>query len=40
MIYLLNDNKLPWSGFSQEFRDCNYEFEDYLKERLKIKYTK
>lgn len=40
MIYLLNDNWLPWSNFSKEFKGNNYQFEDYLRERLNVKYSK
>lgn len=39
LIYLLNDNKLPWSDFCVRFKDQNYEFKDYLVERLKLKYS-
>ena len=40
MIYLLNNNKLPWSDFVKTFKNQNYRFSDYLRERLNIKYTK
>lgn len=40
MIYLLNNCQLPWSNFVRDFKDENYKFSDYLKERLKVKYTK
>lgn len=40
MVYLLNDCKLPWSDFHKKFKGQNFEFRDYLKERLDIKYTK
>ena len=40
MIYLLHDNTLPWSNFAQVFKDKNYEFKDYLRERIDIKYTR
>lgn len=39
MIYLLNKNYLPWCDFHKKFKDTNYEFKDFLKERLDIKYT-
>jgi hypothetical protein len=38
MIYLMNGNKLPWSGLAKEFPD--YELRDFLEERLELKYTK
>ena len=38
MIYLINQNFLPWSDFSNQFKD--YEFKDFLRERLEVKYTK
>ena len=38
MIYLLNNDTLPWSNFHVEFAD--YELKDYLKERQKLEYTK
>ena len=40
MIYLLNDNKLPWSHFNQKFKDTESSFSDYLNERLELTYTK
>jgi hypothetical protein len=40
MVYLLNKNYLPWCDFHKKFKDTNYEFKDFLKERLDIKYTK
>ncbi len=40
MIYLLNDSFLPWSDFHKKFKDANFEFKDFLRERLEIKYTK
>jgi len=39
MIYLLNDNSLPWDNFHKKFRKENYEFKDFLIERLQIKYS-
>lgn len=39
LVYMLNDNKLPWSDFCTRFKDLNYEFKDYLVERLKLKYS-
>ncbi len=39
MIFLLNDNQLPWSDFHTKFKDQDYEFKDFLRERLEIKYT-
>jgi hypothetical protein len=38
-VYLLHDNKLPWSDFSEKFKEKNFEFKDYLVERLKMKYS-
>jgi len=40
MIYLLNNNYLPWCDFHHKFKDLKYEFKDFLKERLNSKYTK
>ena len=40
MVYLLNNQKLPWSDFHKKFKGKNYEFRDYLKERLDIMYTR
>ena len=40
MVYLLNKNYLPWCDFHKKFKDTNYEFKDFLRERLEIKYTK
>ena len=39
LVYLLNDNKLPWSDFGEKFKNKNYQFKDYLVERLKLKYS-
>lgn len=38
MVYLLNNNYLPWSDFNTKFKE--YEFKDFLRERLELKYTK
>ena len=40
LIYLLNDSHLPWSEFAKEFKGKKYQFEDYLRERVNVKYTK
>lgn len=40
MVYLLNKNYLPWCDFHKKFKDTNFEFKDFLRERLEIKYTK
>ena len=40
MVYLINKNYLPWCDFHKKFKDTNYEFKDFLRERLEIKYTK
>jgi hypothetical protein len=40
MFYLLNNNYLPWCDFYKKFKDTEYEFKDFLRERLGIKYTK
>lgn len=40
MVYLLNGQNLPWSEFHKKFKGMKYEFRDFLKERLDIKYTK
>ena len=39
MIYLLNKNSLPWDNFHKKFKNSNYEFKDFLLERLQIKYS-
>ncbi len=39
MVYLLNRNKLPWSDFNKRFKQRGYQFIDFLKERLDIKYV-
>ncbi len=36
LIFLLNDQKLPWTDFQERF-DFD-DFEDYLKERMKPQY--
>ena len=33
MVYLLNDKKLPWSGFKEKFEGRHFSFGDYLRER-------
>ena len=40
MIYLLNNNQLPWSNFNDIFTNENDSFCDYLSERLELSYTK
>ena len=40
MIYLLNKSYLPWGDFHKKFEDTSYEFKDFLRERLDLKYTK
>jgi len=40
MIFLLNGGSLPWSDFHKKFKDANYEFKDYLRERIDIKYMR
>lgn len=40
MIYLLNDNYLPWCDIEKKFNEQGLEFKDVLKERLDIEYTK
>jgi len=40
MVYLINNNSLPWCDFHNKFKDTNYEFKEFLCERLEIKYTK
>lgn len=39
MIYLLNHNTLPWDDFQKKFKHMDYEFKDFLLERLQIKYS-
>jgi casein kinase 1 len=38
LVYLLNDQRLPWSEFYEEYPDR--QFREHLKERLDIKYYK
>ena len=40
MVFLLNGGSLPWSDFHKKFKDANYEFKDYLRERIDIKYMR
>mmetsp|Transcript_21347 Transcript_21347/g.15611 ORF Transcript_21347/g.15611 Transcript_21347/m.15611 type:complete len:144 (+) Transcript_21347:542-973(+) len=40
MIYLLNDNYLPWCEIEKKFVSEGMDFKDVLKERLEIEYTK
>lgn len=40
MIFLLNENKLPWSNFNSKFKDLDKSFSDYLGERLELSYTR
>lgn len=40
MIYLLNDNYLPWCDIEQRFVQQGMEFKDVLRERLEIEFTK
>lgn len=40
MIYLLNKSHLPWGDFHTKFENTSYEFKDFLRERLDLKYTK
>lgn len=40
MIFLLNENKLPWSNFNSKFKDQDKSFSDYLGERLEIQYVR
>ena len=37
MIFLLKGS-LPWTEFGKKFKDMNFTFDDYLKERLKLTY--
>lgn len=39
MIFLLN-GRLPWSDFGKKFKGNNFTFDDYLRERVNIKYSK
>lgn len=39
MIYLLNDNYLPWCDIEKKYEQ-GMEFKDVLRERLEIEYTK
>lgn len=40
MIYLLNNNYLPWCDIEEKFTKEQMDFKDVLKERLQISYTK
>ncbi len=40
MIYLLNDNYLPWCDIERKYDNEGMEFKDVLRERLEIEYTK
>ena len=40
MIYLLNDNCLPWCDIEKKYVEQGMEFKDVLRERLEIEYTK
>ena len=40
MIYLLNDNYLPWCDIESKFIQQGMEFKDVLRERLEIEFTK
>ena len=39
MIFLLNQGPLPWPDMNRDFKGANYNFDDYLSERLKSKYS-
>lgn len=34
LIYLINNQTLPWSNFDKQFKDTNMDFTDFLRERL------
>ena len=38
LIYLLNNQRLPWSEFELLFADTDMDLQDFLEERLKRKY--
>jgi len=40
LIYLLNDNYLPWCDIERKYDQEGMEFKDVLRERLEIEYTK
>jgi hypothetical protein len=40
MIYLMNDNYLPWCDIEKKFKQQDLEFKDVLKERLECEFTK
>jgi hypothetical protein len=40
MLFLLNDGNLPWANFEKKFKGLKFTFEDYLRERLNIKYSR
>lgn len=40
MIYLLNNNYLPWCDIEHQYINEGLDFKDVLKERLEIEYTR
>lgn len=40
MVFLLNGGALPWSDFHKKFKDRDFAFKDYLRERVDIRYMR
>ena len=40
LIYLINNQSLPWSDFGTKYNTPNMKFSDFLLERLQKKYTR
>ena len=40
MVFMLNGGSLPWSDFHKKFKDRDYAFKDFLRERVDIKYMR
>ena len=40
MVFLLNGGSLPWSDFHKKFKDRDFAFKDYLRERVDIRYMR
>ena len=40
MVFLLKGGNLPWSNFHKKFKDRDFAFKDYLRERVDIRYMR
>lgn len=40
MVFMLNGGSLPWSDFHKKFKDRDFAFKDFLRERVDIKYMR